>query len=365
MEDLVNSCFNSFYSKKRVLVTGHSGFKGSWLACWLDILGAEVFGISKDKLSAQTNRQILEGKCTSYECNVNDFATLDSLITSIQPQIVFHLAAQPLVLASYQDPLETWNTNVIGTANLLHSCRQVDSLEKIIVITSDKVYRDLGDGYPHSEGDELGGVDPYSASKACQELVTRSFREAFFANRKFPNIFTARAGNVIGGGDWAQNRLLPDIVKSTFFNEHLKIRHPNAVRPWQHVLDAISGYLMLGWRVSDQTESNLQSEWNFGPLADDQKRVLDIIHDIEKRFASLIWTIDTPPEFKETSLLTLNSSKAYNQLGWRNIYSAEEAIEKTLDWYEAYCVSQKTITVEQICNYCSTASNEKLIWACP
>ncbi len=344
-------------------MTGHSGFKGSWLACWLNMMGAEVFGISKDKLSSQTNGEILEGKCNSYVCDINDFSKLDSLITSIEPQVVFHLAAQPVVLASYQDPLETWNTNVIGTANLLHSCRKINSLEKIIVITSDKVYRNLGKGRPHSEGDELGGVDPYSASKACQELVTRSFREAFFANRELTNILTARAGNVIGGGDWGQNRLLPDIVKSAFFDEHLKIRHPEAVRPWQHVLDAISGYLVLGWLASDETGATLQSEWNFGPSANDQKRVLDIIHDVEERFNSLSWTIDTPGGFKETSLLTLNSTKAHHLLGWRNIYSAKEAVEKTLDWYEAYCESQQTITVEQIRNFCSTASNENLIWA--
>ena len=293
--------------------------------------------------------------------DIRDAARLAAVVREARPQIVFHLAAQPLVRRSYRDPLETWSTNVLGTANLLEACRGSPELRAIVAVTSDKCYRDAGDGRPHGEDDRLGGHDPYSASKAACELVAQSYRDAFFAEGA-TLLATARAGNVIGGGDWAEDRLVPDLVRAAASGSAAEIRSPEATRPWQHVLDSLSGYLALGARLLDARREFAQA-WNFGPLPDADRTVSQVADQFARSWPGLAWRASSGARPHETHALHLDIAKARTRLAWRPVWSVDEAIGATADWYRAYLANGEVKSRGQLRAYCESARERGVEWA--
>jgi CDP-glucose 4,6-dehydratase len=273
--------FENSYQNKKVLVTGHTGFKGSWLIKWLEMLGAEVQGISLEPNTEPNHFTLIHSDIKSHILDIRDAEKLSKTIRSINPDIVFHLAAQPLVRESYEYPLETLQTNVMGTANVLNACRGLDNLKAILVVTTDKCYENKEWIWGYRESDPMGGYDPYSMSKGCAELVVSSFRRSYFnlddySKKHSTLLATARGGNVIGGGDWSKDRLIPDIIKSVVKQQSVMIRSPHSTRPWQHVLECLSGYLMLGQKLL-QGEKAFAEAWNFGPPGDAEASVLDVL----------------------------------------------------------------------------------------
>lgn len=346
----------SFWKNKRVLITGHTGFKGSWLSVWLSSLGAKLIGYS---LPPPTEPSLFDvsniSSCmTSITGNVKDFQNLEKVIKDNNPEIVFHMAAQSLVLKSYDDPLETFETNVMGTVNLLEIVRQCNDIKVVIVVTSDKCYENQGEDKAYSEADPLGGSDPYSASKACAEHVTKAYCSSFF-NKPDSKTFVAsvRAGNVIGGGDFAPNRLVPDVVRAVLGLEPLVIRNRDAVRPWQHVLEPLHGYILLAERMWKEGEK-YTGPWNFGPDESDIKTVKWICEKFTELWGKKI-EIKTDSKFKfyESQLLKLDSSKARTELAWKPVWNIEEALVKTVEWYKAYSTKENMLeaTVSQIKEY--------------
>ncbi len=331
----------AFWCGKRVLLTGHTGFKGAWLASWLVKLGAKVHGYSLPP-SYSPNVYGASGIVASIEETVGDIRSIDALRTSItcfQPEVIFHLAAQPLVRFSYEHPVETFETNVMGTVNLLQAARSCRELLAVIVVTTDKCYqnRELKIGY--TESDPLGGHDPYSASKACAELVAQSWYQSFLSqsdceSRELFGLATARAGNVIGGGDMAVDRVVPDVLRSVTADSSVHIRNPNAIRPWQYVLDPLGGYLCLAESVAN--EPRLYSgPWNFGPGEDDVQPVGRVVERLLTRLgADTRWSYRPEPSLHETHSLLLDCSKAKAELGWSPQYSLEEALESVVRWQD-------------------------------
>ncbi|WP_222930464.1 CDP-glucose 4,6-dehydratase [Synechococcus sp. A15-127] len=332
----------SFWQGKRVLLTGHSGFKGSWLVLWLSRLGAEVTGISLRPNTSPNlyNAASLHDFCDSNFFDILDFNRLDALVKKSQPQIVFHFAAQPLVRESYVNPLGTFNVNIMGTAHVLESIRYLDDLHAAVMITTDKVYRNNECMRPYSENDVLGGHDPYSASKAAAEILISSYRDSFFAETGV-GIATARAGNVIGGGDWSANRLIPDAVRAWQSGQPLFIRNPNAIRPWQHVLEPLAGYLSLAFVLACRKSSSdidMYSSFNFGPPTDmPAATVKDAIILAQKAYGEGVVNygsnIDGP---HEAGTLILDSSKAQSFLGIKAIWSLADSINHTMNWYHSF-----------------------------
>lgn len=351
---------------KNVFVTGHTGFKGIWLSLLLKEMGATVSGYSL----APTQNPIYEASHQSvfthswYE-DIREKDKIKKAVEISQPDVVFHLAAQPLVLDSYNDPLYTFGVNIMGTANLLEAMRGYSKRCAVVVITTDKVYENREWDYPYRENDRLGGHDPYSSSKACAELVIQSYRKSFFSAQKISEhkiaLASARAGNVIGGGDSSPNRIVPDIVKAFQGKNTLLVRNPDAVRPWQHVLDALSGYLALANRLIEDFENpSWQDAWNFGPSSEDNIAVRDIVS-----WAAEYWG-DGKYEFApstqkvhEAGQLRLDCSKATLQLSWRPVWQAKEALSKTLDWYKKTLCNREhptAVALEQIRAYLSLAN---------
>jgi CDP-glucose 4,6-dehydratase len=355
--------FGDAYRGKRVLVTGHTGFKGSWLSLWLNQLGAEVVGISLAP-KAQPNHWNLLGlelTVNHHELDIRHVAEVARVFKATQPEVVFHLAAQPLVRRSYRDPLETWSTNVMGTANVLEACRQTRSVQAILTVTTDKCYENQEWAWGYRETDRLGGHDPYSASKAASELVAESYRSAFLHAEDSPLLATARAGNVIGGGDWSEDRLIPDLVRAMAAQQSLEIRSPNATRPWQHVLESLSGYLRLGQKLIEG-EENFDGAWNFGPERSGNCTVADVLDRLQTHWPEMQWhqTAETQPY--EANLLYLDSSKAHSQLGWQPVWNLDTTLEKTADWYRSFQSSQTTISTKQLAQYIEAAENVKVEW---
>jgi CDP-glucose 4,6-dehydratase len=334
MENL--ELIGAFWRGKRVLLTGHSGFKGSWLTLWLHRLGAQVTGISLKP--ATTPNLFTEAKvaplCQSHFCDIRDAAALVALIRTARPEIVFHLAAQPLVRASYADPLATLVTNIMGTAHVLDALRGLDSVRAAVMVTTDKVYRNDDEATPFSEEDALGGHDPYSASKAASEIVIASYREAFLLAQGVA-VASARAGNVIGGGDWSADRLIPDAVRAWQAGRVLEVRRPQAVRPWQHVLEPLSGYLTLARKLWDQPD--LAGAYNFGPQTNEAVLVRDVVElarqaygESEARYAQ---SHQGP---HEAEWLALDIAKAKAALGVTPVLTLVQAVTRTMAWYRAH-----------------------------
>lgn len=328
---------NKFFKNKKILITGHTGFKGSWLTFWLEKLGASISGISKD---VPTNPSLfkvlnLKNKIIDHRLDIRNLSKLKKIVEKFKPDYVFHLAAQSLVKKSYEDPINTFTTNAIGTCNILESIRFLKNKCSVVIITSDKSYKNIEITRGYRETDELGGHDPYSASKGCAEFIIQSYIKSFFSNKKNLKIGITRAGNVIGGGDWSDNRVIPDCFKSWSLNKAVTIRSPNSTRPWQHVLEVLSGYLKLAIDLNNKTHLNGEV-FNFGPKNFQNKRVIDVIRQIKKLSPAIKWKFKNVKTFKESKLLKLNSSKARKKLNWSNKLSFNETIEMTTRWYEEF-----------------------------
>lgn len=327
---------------KNILLTGHSGFKGSWLTAVLARMEAKITGLSLESESSEVLISLLrKNKLLDREIfgDIRDAGVCLLALAETKPEVVFHLAAQPLVRRSYRDPLETWTTNVIGTANVLDACRQCPSVKAIVVVTTDKCYANMEWVHPYRESDRLGGHDPYSASKAGAELVTASYRDSYFRETGI-RVATARAGNVIGGGDLAEDRLIPDAVRAFAQNKPLVLRNPQATRPWQHVLEPLSGYIALAERLLTAPDSGFDAAWNFGPNADGNATV----GDVAKKFGDFwgggqVEYLEVHDGPHEAGLLQLDTSLAKSRLGWSPRWSLDEALRHTADWYR--CWDQK------------------------
>ena len=355
--------FNNIYKGKSVLITGHTGFKGSWLTYWLYKLEANITGYALSPINeSQSHFHLLDLAINDVRGDIRNIELLTKTINDSNPEIIFHLAAQPLVRISYDDPLETWSTNVMGTANLLNICRNCTSLKAIVIITTDKVYQNNEWEWGYRENDRLGGYDPYSASKAATELLVNSFQKSFYEKNKLVKIVTARAGNVIGGGDWSIDRLIPDLVKSAVDKTPINIRYPNATRPWQHVLDCLSGYLLLGQHLlEDDTIS--AGAWNFGPNQTDNRRVSEVLDILKSNFKEINWVIEKGiNHLHEAGVLYLDSSKSRSKLEWETVWSLNEAVKYTGDWYRAYCLENKILTDLQFETYLNDAAKKSIIW---
>ena len=327
----------SFWLGKRVFLTGHTGFKGSWLSLWLQSLGAEVCGFA---LKPSTNPSLFNaaGVANGLRSEIGDireYNHLFSIVKSFQPEVVFHLAAQPLVRRSYIDPIETYSTNVMGTVNLLEAVRKVGSAKVVVNVTSDKCYENREWVWGYREDEPMGGFDPYSNSKGCSELVTSSYRQSFFRDAGIA-LATARAGNVIGGGDWSQDRLVPDILGAFERREPVILRNPQAIRPWQHVLEPLSGYLTLAEHLYLEGQTFAEA-WNFGPNEQDAKTVQWIVEHLTRTWGDgATWQIDTSPQPHEANYLKLDISKAKRHLNWEPRWGVDFAIKKTVDWHKAW-----------------------------
>jgi len=342
-----------FWQGKRVFITGHTGFKGSWLSLWLQQLGAHVKGYS---LPAPTNPSVfdlcdVQSGMESEIADIRDLEQIKKSMVSFAPEILIHMAAQPLVRHSYVDPIETYQTNVLGTVNVLEAARAVDDLEVIINITTDKCYQNNEWEWGYRENDPMGGDDPYSSSKGCAELVSAAYKKSFFDLAEKPKrIATVRAGNVIGGGDWAEDRLIPDILNAFEKSEPIRLRNPHAIRPWQHVLEPLSGYLMLAEKLWD-AEKNYLSAWNFGPHPDSMVRVGLIAESMASQWGSgAKIKIDDGYHPHEASILKLDISRALSHLGWAPKLSLQKALGLIVEWHKAYLADHdmREITLQQI-----------------
>ncbi len=333
-----------FWQGRRVLLTGHTGFKGAWLHLWLRNLGAEVTGYALEPI-AEPNLWELIGGAGSIIGDVRDPATLCDVLADTRPQVVIHMAAQALVRESYRDPLSTYATNVMGTACVLQACRAARGLQCVVVVTSDKVYENLGLGRPFAEDDRLGGHDPYSNSKACAELLTGSFRDSYFGDG--PPIATVRAGNVIGGGDWSADRLIPDCVRALQSGRPVTLRYPDAVRPWQHVLEPLSGYLAIAQALVE-TPATAPRAVNFGPDPAAFCAVHEVVDAFSARFAGKPgWERDGEAHPAEAQALTLSSGLAERTLAWRPRLDIQESLSWTADWYRAYAAGENMLIFTQ------------------
>lgn len=353
--------FGDVFRNKRVLLTGHTGFKGSWFALWLAKLGAQVTGVSLSPETEPNHWSVLELDFDDRRVDIRNADALLSIFVETKPEMVFHLAAQPLVRRSYRDPLETWSTNVMGTANVLEACRLTESVRAIVVVTTDKCYENQEWSWGYRENDRLGGHDPYSASKAGAELVAASYRNAFFSNGNSPLLATARAGNVIGGGDWSEDRLIPDLVRAIANNQSLEIRSPNATRPWQHVLESLSGYLLLGQKLLEG-QKDFATAWNFGPAPEGNRSVAEVLGKLSAQWSHMHWHVTDMLQPHEATLLYLDSAKARSQLQWQPIWGIDAAIAKTAEWYSAWLTDKDVISISQLNQYIEAAGVEQVAW---
>ena len=350
--------FTQSYKGKKVFLTGHTGFKGSWMLVWLQQLGADIKGYSLAPQNENDHYFLVGGDslCESVIADIRDKQRLKDEILSFQPDFIFHLAAQPLVRQSYVEPLYTFETNVIGTANLLEAVKDVAKPCSIVVITTDKVYENIEQHYPYKESDKLGGYDPYSASKAAAEIIVSSYRDSFFNPSQYKQhskgLASARAGNVIGGGDRAKDRIIPDIIRGIEKNETIVIRNPQSVRPWQHVLEPLSGYLLLGKLLAEKPQK-FSTAWNFGPLTHDVLTVKEIVDKAISVFGK--GKYETPAQLNqphEAKLLQLDIHKAMTDLNWEPKLNSTSAIEWTMQWYKkASSCPVSNLTLGQISQY--------------
>ncbi len=358
---------NNFRNKK-ILVTGHTGFKGSWLCSWLTHLGAEVVGISIDVPSSPSNYEasLIQNIIEDHRLDIRDTLAIKALVEKIRPDFLFHLAAQALVRPSYVSPIETIKTNAIGTANILESIKVLDKKVVAIMITSDKVYDNVEWAWGYRETDRIGGKDPYSASKGMAELAIRSYVESFFNSQNSNvTIGITRAGNVIGGGDWATDRIVPDCIKAWSKNQIVDIRSPHSTRPWQHVLEPLSGYLKLA-QYLDQDNKYHGQAYNFGPSSEQNFPVSVLISEMSKYWSNVKWNdVSTDTDHvHEAGLLNLNCDKALFDLNWRSVLKFEETVKMTVEWYKYYyqnkSKSMYEFSIEQIKNYSDLSKSRNI-----
>lgn len=356
MENMVDS---SFWAGKVVLLTGHTGFKGSWLSLWLQSMGAKVIGYA---LPAPTNPSLfvvanVAEHMVSIESDIRDFTALSSVFNKYQPEIIIHMAAQPLVRYSYANPIETYSTNVMGTVHVLEAARLTSSVRAIVNVTSDKCYENREWPWGYRENEPMGGHDPYSNSKGCSELVTSAYRNSYFYPDNYKDhgvaLASGRAGNVIGGGDWAEDRLIPDIMRAIAKGEPVYIRNPNAIRPWQHVMEPLSGYLVLAQKLYEENSSYAES-WNFGPSDQDAKPVQWIVDNLTHSWGEgASWVLDSGDHPHEAHYLKLDCSKAKARLNWVPKWHLDEALAKIVKWQKHYQQGSdmKEVTLKQIADY--------------
>lgn len=336
--------FEGFYKGKKVLVTGHTGFKGSWLSIWLHSIGAEVVGVSLDPATERDNF-VLSGIGNKIKADlrgdIRNGELMKSIFTEYQPEIVFHLAAQPLVRLSYEIPAETYEVNVMGTIHVMEAIRITDSVKVAVMITTDKCYENREQIWGYRENEAMGGYDPYSSSKGAAEIAIASWRRSFFNPEKYEehgkSIASVRAGNVIGGGDWALDRIIPDCIRALEAGKPIEIRSPKAIRPWQHVLEPLSGYMLLAQKMWDEPTKYCEG-WNFGPNPDSIATVWDVATKVVKNYSSgELIDVSNSDDLHEAKLLMLDISKAKFQLGWEPKLNISETVDLTVDWYRHYC----------------------------
>ena len=367
----IKKIFNNTFENKIIFLTGHTGFQGSWLTLWLKLLGAKVIGFSQEPPTNPSMFKILnlEKKIKHNIGDIRDQKSLQTLLNRSKPDFIIHFAAQALVRNSYAEPLETFETNIMGTANILESIRNLDSTKISIIMTSDKSYENSLNMKPHKETDPMGGFDPYSASKGASELIVSSYRNSFF-NQKKPRqkISTIRAGNVLGGGDWAKNRIIPDSVLALSSKKKIIIRNQNSIRPWQFILEPLSGILWLIAKMNS-TPKKFNQAWNFGPNQKNHVTVKEIVKKINKNWnnsSKITYLKKNSNEPHESKYLKLDISKAKSQLKWKNVYDIDQTISETTNWYKSYyeeSSSMYDITCDQIINYVQCAQKMKLDWS--
>lgn len=364
MEDVVKLMNKTFWNGKKVFVTGHTGFKGSWLCLWLERLGAEVTGYALAPQSAPNLFELagLTKTVATVYADVRDRTRLSEALLAARPDIVFHLAAQPLVRYSYVNPVSTYETNVMGTVYMLEAVRHAIELgvpiRAVVNVTTDKCYENQEWDWSYRETDRLGGHDPYSSSKACSEWVTASYRKSFFPPERYAShgvaVATARAGNVIGGGDWSEDRLIPDCMRSLLAEQPVVLRNPDAVRPWQHVLEPLHGYLLLAERLATHGAATYAEGWNFGPRDEDTLTVREIVERLCARWSGgASWRTADGEAVHEAQQLRLDSSKARRWLGWKPRWTIDEAVDRVLTWTEAYRRGEdmRAVTLAQVAGF--------------
>lgn len=362
----MNQLFGGVYATRHVLVTGHTGFKGSWLVLWLQSLGAEVSGLALNPDSDPSHWQLLNLQL-KHEARIDlrDAAAVTAAVTASAPEIVFHLAAQPLVRRSYREPAATFDTNVGGLVHLLDAVRACPSVRAVVNATTDKVYEPHQAPRDYDENDRLGGHDPYSTSKACAELVSTCYRRSYFDHddgRGYPvHLATARAGNVIGGGDWGEDRLVPDLIRAMASGHALRIRNPQATRPWQHVLEPLSGYLRAGQALLNGTV--VGDAWNFGPDADSTRTVGEVVGGLQREFPQVKVAHDAGPHPHEAAQLALNCSKAARELAWYPVWNADTTLARTAQWYRAFSADGSVRSRDDLAAYVADARSAGQAWA--
>jgi CDP-glucose 4,6-dehydratase len=360
--------FGGAYRGRRVLITGHTGFKGSWLALWLNLLGARVVGYSLPAPTRPNHWDLLKLDVPSVASDLRDGERLRAAVKEHRPEVVFHLAAQPLVRRSYRDPAETFATNVLGTVQLYEACREAPEMRALVTITSDKVYENRRWVWGYRETDALGGYDPYSCSKACTELVTACYRNSFwnlndYGTRHNLLLASVRAGNVIGGGDWAEDRLVPDVMRATAEGKAVTLRNPRAVRPWQHVLEPLSGYLLLGQRLLEGRKE-FAAAWNFGPGEDGVVEVEGLVRQLALSWPKVSYeALTVPAGLHEAELLMLDSAQARLRLGWRPVWGWARGVEKTVTWYRRYYEEARVTTEDDLHAYLDDGRRQLLPWS--
>jgi CDP-glucose 4,6-dehydratase len=368
VENLVSKkLFNGVYKDKKVFLTGHSGFKGSWMMAWLEEMGAEVCGYSLEAPTNPNHLELLNLKGKSVIGDIRDIQLLEKTVLEFKPDMIFHMAAQPLVRLSYEEPHETFETNVMGSLNVYEAARKCPSVKTIVTITTDKVYENNEWVWGYREADRLGGKDPYSASKAAMEILTASYRNSYFNLDKYKKdhdvlLGVVRAGNVIGGGDWAKDRLIPDIIKASLDGNPVSIRSPKSVRPWQHVLEPLSGYLLLGQNLIEGKKEFAEA-YNFGPLVQEEMTVQDVLEELKKNWDKIDYKIEVPKDMPhEAGLLKLDCTKASVELNWSPVWTTSEGLEKTINWYKNFNNSDTISTISDLNTYISNAIERNKSW---
>jgi len=362
----MHSLFGGIYKDKTVLVTGHTGFKGSWLVYWLNKMEANVIGYSLNAPTTPNHIDLLELDVISID--IRDQKKLDETFALYKPEIVFHLAAQPLVRLSYDEPVETYETNVMGTLKVLEACRKTDSVKAIVNITSDKAYENKEWIWGYRENDPMGGYDPYSSSKGCAELLASSYRNSYFNLNDYGTkhntlLASCRAGNVIGGGDWAQDRLITDIMVAVSKSQKVQIRNPYATRPWQHVLEPLSGYLHVGQKLLEGKKEFAEG-WNFGPSDEGSISVEEVVKYIQKYWNKIDYELNLSEDHPhEANLLKLDCSKAHIRLKWTDTWDSQTTFDKMTSWYKSYYEEAKVLTSEDLDAYVSDAKAKKIVWS--